>query len=354
MKKVLTLVLALMSIPIISNAEDNITLNVVRDSKTQWTLSVALNNDNKYGGFQMDLVIPSQFTAAIENIAKTTRLRSITMQANHLASGNLRIVGYGATKTKNITGNNGDIITMKLTCTTPLPIGEHKITAKNIRFSNATSETVLAGTYTSFNVEEMPQHTVNYWNGEELFHTMSVEEGDSIPAIESPEAKEGFAFCGWDDSTAVMPDHDLDLHATWCRLSYTASYTVNGDTVYSEQVAYGDSVKLYNYTPEETHIFVKWIGDSYETMPAHNISYEAQLALVGDVNLDGTVNTSDVVSIYNYIISSEESGILLVCADINGDGTVNSADVTGLYNLLTYGTPLGSKAYRQALVNAFK
>ena len=315
MKKVLTLVLALMSIPIISNAEDNIALHVVRDSKTQWTLSVALNNDNKYGGFQMDLVIPSQFTAAIENIAKTTRLRSITMQANHLASGNLRIVGYGATKTKNITGNNGDIITMKLTCTTPLPIGEHKAT---------------------------------------LFHTMSVEEGDSIPTIESPEAKEGFAFCGWDDSTAVMPDHDLDLHATWCRLSYTASYTVNGDTVYSEQVAYGDSVKLYNYTPEETHIFVKWIGDSYETMPAHNISYEAQLALIGDVNLDGTVNTSDVVSIYNYIISSEESGILLVWADINGAGTVNSADVTGLYNLLTYGTPLGSKAYRQALVNAFK
>ena len=89
--------------------------------------------------------------------------------------------------------------------------------------------------------------------------------------------------------------------------------------------------------------------DEVEILPGNPSDYQS-----GDVNLDGTVNTSDVVSIYNYIISSEESGILRVCADINGDGTVNSADVTGLYNLLTYGTPLGSKAYRQALVNAFK
>lgn len=354
MKKILALALTLLSIPAISNAEENIELNITRNSKTQWTLSVALNNETTYGGFQMDFVLPQQFSADAGNIQKATRLKNITMEANVLASGNLRVVGYGANNKKNITGTSGEIFTVKLTCTTPIPLSENSITVKNVRFSDTSTETVLPGASLKFAVEEWPQYNVNYWNGETLFRTVSVEVGETIPKADVPDAAEGFTFCGWSDSTAVMPDHDLDIHAIWCRQSFTVSYIVNGRTVHSEQVAYGDAVKLFDYAPDETHVFIKWVGDSYDTMPAHDISYEAQLALLGDVDLDGQINSSDVVSIYNYIINGESSGILEACADINGDGTINSADITAEYNLITYGTQPASKAYHKALVNALK
>lgn len=416
MKKILILILTLMSIPAISNAEENIELNITRDSETQWTLSVALNNEQTYAGFQMDFVLPQQFTVATDSIKKATRLKNITMEASVLASGNLRIVGYGSTAKKNITGTSGELLTVQLTSASAITPGDYKITAKNIRFSNTTEENVLPGVSLTFNVAELAKHTVNYWNGETLLKSLTLTEGATVPTIDAPEAKDGYAFDGWSDSTTVMPDHDLNIYAKWKQLTftikywngetlfktitvgagdpiptvetpeaaegyvfdgwsdstavmpthnldiyakwkqqtYTVSYIVNGTTIHTEQVAYGDMVKLYDYTPDGSHVFIQWIGDSYETMPAHDISYEAQLALLGDVDLDGNVNSSDVVAIYNYIMSGESSGIIEACADIDGDGKINSADIVAEYNVITYGTQPASKAYHRALTDALK
>lgn len=354
MKKIVTLVMAMLCLPIISNANENMELSVTRDSKSEWTLSVALNNENTYAGFQMDLVMPAPFAFSTENITKTSRTRLLTVQANTLPSGNIRIVCYSSTKNRNIVGTMGDVLTIKLNPTTDVAAGTYDIVAKNIRVSNSTDERVLPGINYSFDVAEIPQHTINYWNADTLYHSASIEEGDSIPAIADPEAREGFTFCGWGDTLAVMPDHDVDLYATWCRQSFVINYVVNGQTIHSEPVAYGDSIKLYDYEADEAHVFIKWLGDAYETMPAHDITYEAQLALLGDVDLDGVINSSDIVSVYNYIINGEESGIIKACADVNGDGTINSADVTTIYNLIINGTSLSSKAYHKALIEALK
>ncbi len=55
-------------------------------------------------------------------------------------------------------------------------------------------------------------------------------------------------------------------------------------------------------------------------------------AAVADVNRDGTVNSADVVAVYNYIVLGEASDTDGAAADVNRDGTVNSADITALYN----------------------
>ena len=70
--------------------------------------------------------------------------------------------------------------------------------------------------------------------------------------------------------------------------------------------------------------------------------------------MDGVTNAGDAVSIYNYIINGDASGIYKICADVNGDGNVNAADVTELYNLITYGSTLKSIEYRKALSTMFK
>ena len=58
----------------------------------------------------------------------------------------------------------------------------------------------------------------------------------------------------------------------------------------------------------------------------------------GDVNLDGLVNTADVVAVYAFINYGAESGIDRKCANVNGDDAVNTADVVAIYSIIINGT----------------
>lgn len=57
-------------------------------------------------------------------------------------------------------------------------------------------------------------------------------------------------------------------------------------------------------------------------------------ALVGDVNMDGLVNITDVVCLVNYLLSGDETGIDLVAADVNVDSEINITDAVTLLNLI--------------------
>lgn len=57
----------------------------------------------------------------------------------------------------------------------------------------------------------------------------------------------------------------------------------------------------------------------------------------GDVNSDGVINASDVVSVYNFILEGEKSGISRARADVNGDNQVNTTDVIAIYNIIIEG-----------------
>lgn len=54
-----------------------------------------------------------------------------------------------------------------------------------------------------------------------------------------------------------------------------------------------------------------------------------------DVNRDHTINSVDVVSVYNYIATGEASKISQKRADTNGDSKVNSTDIITIYNTIS-------------------
>ena len=58
---------------------------------------------------------------------------------------------------------------------------------------------------------------------------------------------------------------------------------------------------------------------------------------IGDVNMDGKVNISDVTALVNYLLSSNADGIDLLAADVNQDTKVTISDVTALINMLLTG-----------------
>lgn len=57
--------------------------------------------------------------------------------------------------------------------------------------------------------------------------------------------------------------------------------------------------------------------------------------LYADMNKDGVVNITDVVSLVNYIATNDASAIDLKWVDMNGDGVVNVTDVVFLTNYIS-------------------
>ena len=68
----------------------------------------------------------------------------------------------------------------------------------------------------------------------------------------------------------------------------------------------------------------------------HNGELSPVVVIPGDVNGDGTVTSSDITALYNFLLNNDGSAI--VNGDQNGDGSITSGDITLVYNII-----LGSK-----------
>jgi len=90
--------------------------------------------------------------------------------------------------------------------------------------------------------------------------------------------------------------------------------------------------------------------DTYEgtiTATAGNVSAYADVTsevtepdvLIGDVNMDGFVNISDVTALIDYLLGGDASLVDLLACDVNADNAVSISDVTSLIDYL-----LGSSA----------
>ncbi len=68
--------------------------------------------------------------------------------------------------------------------------------------------------------------------------------------------------------------------------------------------------------------------DDYKTMDTWK---EFNIVAIGDADGNDVVNGSDVTTLYNYLLNSEQSA---GDTDIDGNGVTNGSDVTALYNIL--------------------
>lgn len=338
MKKII-LFSILCSLFSVSALADEVTMEATQSDDGQWTLYVNMSNPSTiYSGFQMDFVIPEGITADLSNVAKTLRTTNLTLRGAQAANGLPRVVGYSSNKRNNITGTSGRIFSFPLSVDESLPSGTYTIVAKNVRLTNTNgNETVLPNATCTITISAKPQYILAYWDDDELYFSTAMEAGTPIHPIPDPDPREGYSFCGWGDVPEVMPDHNLELHSVWCVNSYELKFIVEGETAFTSQVAYGNTLPTFEAPVIDGYVFLYWEGEQLDTMPAHDVTYTAHYARIGDVNLDGSVNTADVVAVYSYIISGDESGIERERADVNNDGFVNTADVTAIYYIITNG-----------------
>ena len=105
----------------------------------------------------------------------------------------------------------------------------------------------------------------------------SLEYGTAITVPTMPE-REGYTFSGWSEVDATVPAHDVTYDASYTANIYKVYYFVGATLVYTAEVAYGEAIPEYVYEPTaEGDVFMGWIGETYETMPAHDVTYTANI-----------------------------------------------------------------------------
>ncbi|MBO5698753.1 MAG: InlB B-repeat-containing protein, partial [Bacteroidaceae bacterium] len=111
----------------------------------------------------------------------------------------------------------------------------------------------------------------------EIVESDSIAYGTTITLPEAP-TKEGYTFSGWSEVPETMPASDVTISGTYTVNIYKVYYYVGDELVHTAEVAYGETIPEYVYEPTtEGDEFLGWIGDTYETMPAHDVTYTANI-----------------------------------------------------------------------------
>lgn len=178
-------------------------------------------------------------------------------------------------------------------------------------------------------------------------------------------------------TTSVSKD-TVTMYAQWSYINYTVTFNANGgsgSTMAFQQITYGTYQKLRKNTyAKDGYVFYgwngyrksdnKWLYDNgisdcwciegnepsgyqkhiYEdeitvgkSTTVHNdtVIMYAHWLRIGDVNLDGTLDISDVTLLQKYIANMVTfTDLQLSVADVNGDGVINTNDATALQNLI--------------------
>ncbi len=140
------------------------------------------------------------------------------------------------------------------------------------------------------NKQQETTHTVTYMIDGETIYTIDLNIGGTISHIQAPE-KEGYTFKGWNITQEIMGNEDVVITGTYEVNSYIIYYYVNNEIWATDEVNYGDPVVLRESCESDNpnHTFDGWDGEHYDTMPAHDIRYDARFTDgIDGLQMDGS------------------------------------------------------------------
>ena len=121
------------------------------------------------------------------------------------------------------------------------------------------------------------KYLVTFKVGDEVIAADTLEYGTTIYVPEAPE-KEGYSFDGWGEVAETVPAGDVTYEGTYTVNIYKVYYYVDDELVHTDEVAYGEVIPEYVYEQiSESDVFLGWIGETYDTMPAHDVTYIANI-----------------------------------------------------------------------------
>ena len=113
-------------------------------------------------------------------------------------------------------------------------------------------------------------YDVTFVVDEEVYKTVSVNYGETIPVPEEP-VKDGCTFSGWSEIPATMPAEDITITGSFYANYYTLTYMVDGEVYATVTVGYNAVIPEMEEPTKEGHTFSGW-ENVPETMPAQDIT----------------------------------------------------------------------------------
>lgn len=136
-------------------------------------------------------------------------------------------------------------------------------------------ETMPAEDMTIKAIWTVNKYKLTYKVDGEVYKQSEVEYSSAITPEKAPE-KEGYTFSGWSEIPTTMPADSVDVTGSFTINQYEVVFVVNGDTVKVDSLVFGSPIT----TPEEPsavgHTFTGWSPEIEATVPAHDVTYEAQ------------------------------------------------------------------------------
>ena len=122
--------------------------------------------------------------------------------------------------------------------------------------------------------------------------------GATITLPSTPPTREGYTFSGWGEVAERLPANDVTYSAYYIANVYKVYYFVESKLVNMVEVTYGEPIPEYIYEPTtEGDEFLGWIGETYATMPAHDVTYTANIC--SDINAMSTDKGQQTIVIYD-------------------------------------------------------
>ncbi len=133
------------------------------------------------------------------------------------------------------------------------------------------NDIIISGVFT------INKYLVTFKIDDEVIAADSLEYGATIVAPDAPE-REGYTFDGWGEVPETVPANDVTIEGSYTANIYKVYYYVGEELVHTAEVTYGEAIPEYIYEPtEEGYTFLGWLGEAYETMPAHDVTYTANI-----------------------------------------------------------------------------
>ncbi len=112
--------------------------------------------------------------------------------------------------------------------------------------------------------------TLTYVIDGEPFKTEEITYGSTITPAAAP-MKEGYTFSGWEGLPDTMPAEDVTVNGSYSVNSYKLTYIIDGETIATEEIAYGSTITPLTAPEKEGHTFSDW-SEIPERMPAKDVT----------------------------------------------------------------------------------
>lgn len=146
--------------------------------------------------------------------------------------------------------------------------------------------------------------------------TAELEEGAAVVYPEVAE-KEGYTFAWEGETVATMPAEALTIKGGYTVNTYKVTYMADGQVVATYEVAYGEAMPAapeYSVESDDryTRTFEGWEGEELTTMPAHDVTYTANINIVDAIHTVAASKGAVIYDAQGRRVSAVRSGLYII------------------------------------------